>query len=59
MSDYSWILVSILLLVPPLVVGFLRFGLRKQLSAISGTGGMLFAAMSFAAAIWIILDRVS
>jgi len=59
MSEHSWILVAILLLVPSAVVGFLRFGLGKQASAISGWGGVLFAAMTFAAAIWIILDKVS
>lgn len=59
MPDYSWILVSILLLVPSLVVGMLRFGLRKKTSAISGWGGVIFAAMTFAAAIWIILEKVS
>ncbi|MGY1458737.1 MULTISPECIES: hypothetical protein [unclassified Luteimonas] len=59
MPEYSWILASILLLVPSLVVGFLRFGLRKEPSAISGWGGVLFALMTFAAAIWIILEKVS
>ncbi len=59
MPDYSWILVSILLLVPSLVVGILRFGLRRKPSATSGWGGVLFAAMTFTAAIWIILEKVS
>src|SRR5690606_41667490 len=52
MPAYSWLLVSILLLVPSLVVGILRFGLRRRRSAVSGWGGVLFAAMTFAAALW-------
>lgn len=59
MPDYTWILVVILLLVPGVVVGVLRFGLKRPPSAISGWGGVLFSAMAFAMAIWIILDRVS
>lgn len=59
MPAYSWLLVSILLLVPSLVVGILRFGLRMRRSAVSGWGGVLFAAMTFAAALWIIVDKVS
>jgi hypothetical protein len=59
MPEYSWLLVAILLLVPSLVVAFLRFGLRKPASAISGAGGILFSVMTFAAAIWIIIDKVS
>ncbi|NLG60015.1 MAG: hypothetical protein GX538_07620 [Gammaproteobacteria bacterium] len=59
MPAYSWILVSILLLVPSLVVGILRFGLGRRRSAVSGWGGVLFAAMTFAAALWIIVDKVS
>ncbi|MBB1472949.1 MULTISPECIES: hypothetical protein [unclassified Luteimonas] len=59
MPEYSWLLVAIVLLVPSLVVGFLRFGLRKEASAINGWGGVLFALMTFAAAIWIILEKVS
>lgn len=59
MPDYSWLLVAILLLVPSVVVAVLRFGLRKPASAISGSGGILFSLMTFAAAIWIIIDKVS
>lgn len=59
MPDYSWLLVAILLLVPSLVVGVLRFGLKRPASAINGLGGVLFALMTFAAAIWIILEKVS
>lgn len=59
MSEHSWIWVAILLLVPSLVVGFLRFVLRKRDSDIAGWGGVLFAVMTFATAIWIILDKVS
>lgn len=59
MPEYSWLLVAILLLAPSLVVGVLRFGLKRQASAINGWGGVLFALMTFAAAIWIILEKVS
>ncbi len=59
MQDNVLLLVAVLLLVPSLVVGFLRFGLRKPPSRISGVGGMLFAAMTFAAAIWIILGKLA
>lgn len=59
MPDYSWLLVAILLLVPSLVVGVLRFGLKRPASTINGLGGVLFALMTFAAAIWIILEKVS
>ena len=59
MPDYSWLLVALLLLVPSLAVGALRFGLKRPATAISGWGGVLFAAMTFAAAIWIILEKVS
>ena len=57
MQDNVLLLVAVLLLVPSLVVGFLRFGLRKPPSQITGLGGMLYAAMTFAAAIWIILGN--
>lgn len=59
MTENLWILLAILLLVPSLVVGVLRYGLRREPSAISGWGGVLFAAMAFAAALWIIVERVS
>lgn len=59
MPQYSWLLVAILLLVPSLLVGFLRFGLQKEAQAISGWGGVLFSLATFAAAIWIILEKVS
>lgn len=59
MQDNLLLLVAVLLLVPSLVVGFLRFGLRKPPSQITGLGGVLFAAMTFAAAIWIILGKLT
>lgn len=59
MTEYAWIIVAILLLVPSLVVGFLRFGLKKKSSAISGSGGIVFSLMTFAVALWIIVDKVS
>lgn len=59
MPDLSWILVAILLLLPSLVVGFLRFVLGRTSSAISGWGGVLFSLMALAAALWIIVDKVS
>lgn len=59
MPGYGWILVSIVLLVPSLVVGFLRFVLRRPPSAVSGWGGVLFALMTFCAAFWIIIEKVS
>ena len=59
MPGYSWVLLAILLLVPSLAVGILRFGLRKPATAISGAGGILFSVLTFAAAIWIIIDKVS
>lgn len=58
-SEYSWILVSILLLVPTLVVGFIRVVLRKQDSMIAGTWGIVFALLTFASSLWIIIQRVS
>lgn len=59
MPNHSWILVAILLLVPSLVVGVLRFVLGRTSTAISGWGGVLFSLMALAAAIWIIVDKVS
>ena len=59
MPEYSWILVVILLLVPSAVVGVLRFGLKRPASAVNGWGGVLFSVMTFGAAIWIILEKLS
>lgn len=59
MPDHSWILVAILLLLPSLVVGFLRFVLGRTSSASSGWGGVLFSLMALDAALWIIVDKVS
>lgn len=59
MPGYGWILVSVLLLVPSLLVGFMRFVMRRPAAATSGWGGVLFALMTFAAAVWIIIDKVS
>lgn len=59
MPESSWLLLAVLLLLPSLVVGFLRFGLRRPASAVAGWGGVLFALMTFSAALWIILGKVS
>lgn len=59
MTDPLWLLLALVLLVPTLLVGWLRLVLKKEPSAINGWGGVLFAAMTFVAALWIILDRVS
>jgi len=59
MSETLWVLLALILLVPAVMVGVLRLGMKKDPSAINGWGGVLFAAITFAVAIWIILDRVS
>jgi uncharacterized membrane protein len=59
MTQNSWLLLAILLLVPSLIVGFLRLVLKKEASAVSGIGGVVFALMTFALSMWIILDKVS
>lgn len=59
MTEVSWLLLAVVLLLPSLVVGILRFGLRRPASAVNGWGGVLFALMTFAAALLIILEKVS
>ena len=52
MPDNAWILVVLL-------VGWLRFGLNKEAAAINGVGGMIFAFLSFAAALWVIFSKLA
>lgn len=59
MPDNGWILVAMVLLVPSLVVGFMRFVLGITSTAISGWGGVLFSLLALVAALWIIVDKVS
>lgn len=59
MHGNPWLLVVVLLLIPSLVVGWLRFGLRKETSAISGFGGVIFAFLCLATALWVIFDKLS
>lgn len=59
MPEYAWILVAALLIIPSLVVGFLRLVLKKESSSISGVGGVIFSFISFAAALWVIFDKLS
>lgn len=58
MPDYAWWLVAGLLLVPSLVVGWMKLVARKETPAISGLGGCLYAFLTLAAALWIIHDRL-
>lgn len=59
MPDNAWILVVLLLLIPTLVVGWLRFVLNKEAAAVSGVGGVIFAFLSFAAALWVIFSKLA
>lgn len=58
MPGYAWWLVVALLLVPSLVVGWLKLVARKESMAISGTGGCVFAVLTLATALWVIHDRL-
>ena len=49
MPDHAWMFLAIVLLIPPLVVGLLRFVMKKEDSTIDGTGCALVAFISFAA----------
>lgn len=59
MPEYAWILVAVLLLIPSLVIGWLRFVLKKERSAISGFGGMIFAFITLGVALWVIFDKLA
>lgn len=59
MPHYAWLLVTIVLLIPTTVVTVLKLVLRKEDSAISGTGGCLFAFLCFISAIWVIHDKLA
>ena len=53
----SWLVVG-LLMVPSVVVLWLKVALCKPDAAINGTGGCVFAFLSFATAIWVIHDKL-
>jgi hypothetical protein len=59
MPGNAWMLIAALLLVPSLAVGWLRFVAKKDSTAISGFGGVIFAFICFAAALWVIFDKLS
>lgn len=58
MPGYAWMLLAVLLLVPAAVVVWLHCGRHRRDPAIDCVGGMLFAFASFAAALWIIHDKL-
>ena len=59
MPHYAWLLVTVVLLIPSAVVMWLKVVMRKEDSAINGTGGCLFSLLTFSAAIWVIHDKLS
>ena len=59
MPDHAWMFLAIVLLIPPLVVGLLRFVMKKEDSTIDGTGCALVAFISFAASLWVIFDKLA
>ena len=58
MPHYAWLLVTVLLFIPSAVVLWLKVVMRKEDSAINGTGGCIFAFLCLVAAVWVIHDKL-